>query len=149
MERTEVAAREGIRHLLARYTWAADRGEVDVVASCFTAEGVLDVGIHGGELVGRDAIRAELEAVVARVAAAGGRPGPVHHHVSSVLIELDDPRNARVRAYFAVHTDAGLDHWGTYRDEVTMDPAAGDWRFRRRTVRVTGFAPGSRFERRS
>lgn len=145
MERTELIAREGIRDLLGRYTWAGDTGRTAEVAGCFTVDGVLDLGDHGGVLEGRAAIAAELEAVVARVAEAADAPGAVNHHVSSVLITMTDPTTATVRSYFAVHTDEGLDHWGRYRDEAVMDPIDGHWRFARRTVRVTGAAPGSRF----
>ena len=145
MERTELIAREGIRDLLGRYTWAGDTGRTEEVAECFTADGVLDLGDHGGVLDGRSAIAAELEAVVTRAAAAAAAPSPVNHHVSSISITMSDPTTATVRSYFAVHTDAGLDHWGRYRDEVVMDPIDGHWRFARRTVRVTGAAPGSRF----
>jgi hypothetical protein len=145
MERTELIAREGIRHLLARYTWAGDRGRVAEVADCFDPVGVLDLGDHGGEVVGREAIETSLRDVVARAAAAAERPSPVNHHVTSVLIDLDDPSTAHVRSYFCVYTDQGADHWGSYRDEVVMDPADGTWRFLRRTVRVTGASDGSRF----
>lgn len=145
MERTELIAREGIRHLLARYTWAGDRGRAAEVADCFLDDGVLDAGEHGGTWEGRAAIEAELRSVAARVAAAGGAAGPVNHHVSSVHIHLTDPSRAEVRSYFCVYTDRGADHWGTYRDEVVMDPADGTWRFARRAVQVTGAAPDSRF----
>lgn len=145
MERTELIAREGIRDLLGRYTWAGDTGRTAEVADCFTTDGVLDLGEHGGVLEGRGAIAAELEAVVARAAEAAEAPSPVNHHVSSIAITMADPTTATVRSYFAVHTDEGLDHWGRYRDDVVMDPIDGHWRFARRTVRVTGAAPGSRF----
>ncbi len=145
MERTELIAREGIRDLLGRYTWAGDNGRSAEVADCFTADGVLDLGDHGGRFQGRAAIAAELEAVVARVAAAADAPGPVNHHVSSVLITMSDPTTAAVRSYFCVYTATGPDHWGRYRDEVVMDRVDGHWRFATRTVRVTGAAPGSRF----
>lgn len=145
MERTELIAREGIRDLLARYTWAADRGRTDEVVDCFADDGVLDVGDHGGTWTGREEIRAQLDAVVARVAAAGSAPAPVQHQVTSVLIDVTEFSTATVRAYFCVLTDVGVDHWGTYRDEVVLDPADGTWRFARRTVRVLGSAPGSRF----
>lgn len=147
MERTELIAREGIRDLLARYTWAGDRGQVDAVAACFTPEGVLDVGEDGGRWTGREAIREELAAVVDRVATSGAAPTPVQHHVSSVLIDLHDPSTAAVRSCFCVFTDAGADHWGTYRDEVVLDPSEGTWCFARRTVRVMGRSPDSRFGR--
>lgn len=145
MERTELIAREGIRDLLGRYTWAGDTGRTAEVADCFTVDGVLDLGDHGGCLEGRAAITAELESVVARVSAAAEAPGPVNHHVSSIEITMADPTSATVRSYFCVYTDAGADHWGRYRDDVVMDRIDGHWRFARRTVRVTGAAPGSRF----
>lgn len=145
MERTELIAREAIRDLLARYTWGADRGRAAEVAGCFVVDGRLDVGDHGGTWDGRGTIERSLEAVAARVARAGDAPGPVHHHVSSIQIDQHDPTSATVRSYFCVYTAAGADHWGTYRDEVVLDPADGQWRFARRTVRVAGAAPGSRF----
>ena len=145
MERTELIAREAIRDLLGRYTWAGDTGRTADVADCFIETGVLDLGDHGGTFEGREAIAAELEAVVARVAAAAEAPGPVNHHVSSVLISMTGPTSATVRSYFCVYTDATADHWGRYRDDAVLDPIDGHWRFARRTVRVTGWAPGSRF----
>jgi hypothetical protein len=142
---SELGAREAVRDLLARYTWAGDRGRSDEVAACFLADGVLDVGEHGGRWAGRDEIAAELRAVAERIAAEGGAPSPVHHHVSSVHIELVDATSADVRSYFCVFTDVGPDHWGSYRDRVEVDHVDGSWRFRTRTVRVLGRSPGSRF----
>lgn len=145
MERTELAAREAIRDLLARYTWAGDRGRSAEVADCFLDDGVLDAGAEAGTWTGRDEIHRQLDEVVARVAAAGDRPSPVQHHVSGVLISMTGPTSAAVQAYFCVYTDVGADHWGTYRDEVVQDPTDGQWRFAHRTVRVAGAAPTSRF----
>ena len=145
MERTEIVAREAIRDLLARYTWAGDRGRSAEVADCFLDDGVLDTGAHGGRWEGREAIAAELAAVADRVAAAATAPSPVNHHVASVLIEVTEPTRALVRSYFCVYTDVAADHWGSYRDVVAQDPIDGHWRFAERAVRVTGFAPGSRF----
>ena len=145
MERTELIAREGIRDLLGRYTWAGDTGRTAEVADCFTVDGVLDLGEDGGTFEGRAAIETELESVVARVAQSAQSHGPVNHHVSSVLITMADPTTATVRSYFCVYTDAGADHWGRYRDDVVMDRVDGHWRFARRVVRVTGAAPDSRF----
>jgi uncharacterized protein (TIGR02246 family) len=142
---SELSAREAIRDLLARYTWAGDRGRSAELAACFTDDGVLDVGEHGGRWVGRATIEAELDAVGRRVAEAGPLPGPVHHHVSSVRIELTEATTAEVRSYFCVFTSAGPDHWGSYRDRVEVDHADGSWRFAERRVRVLGHAAGSRF----
>lgn len=145
MERSELVAREAIRDLLARYTWAGDRGRSAEVAACFLDDGRLDVGVHGGTWEGREAIARELDAVAQRVAASAAVPGPVHHHVSSIHIEMTGPTSADVRSYFCVFTDVGPDHWGSYRDRIALDPIDGHWRFAERIVRVMGAAADSRF----
>jgi len=147
MELWELTAREQIRDLLARYTWAGDRGRIDDLVALFLPSGVLDVGDHGGRWEGQAAIGAELRAVVARSAGGaseeGYGAGPVHHHVSSIAIDDLAAASATVRSYFAVHTVHGLDHWGRYRDRV-VNTGVG-WAFAERIVTVDGAAPGSRF----
>ena len=143
MDLSELVAREQIRHLLAAYTWAGDRGRLSELADLFAVHGVLDVGPHGGRWEGRAAIENGLQAVVARTAAAGpgNSAGPVHHHVSSVLITDVLGGRGRVRSYFAVHTAIGLDHWGRYFDRLELE--IGRWRFSERIVVVDGSSPGS------
>ncbi|MGI8757200.1 MAG: nuclear transport factor 2 family protein [Acidimicrobiales bacterium] len=152
MERTDLIAREAIRDLLARYTWAADRGRTTEVAACFTADGALDVGDHGGRLVGPEAIAHDLDDVVARTASSAasteaetGTDGrsPVRHHVTSVAIALDTHAAATVRSYFLVLTRIGLDHWGRYRDQVVETAPGDQWLFRERVVIIDGRSPGS------
>lgn len=143
MERTDLLSREAIRDLLARYTWAGDRGRSAELAALFTDDGVLDVGEHGGQWAGRARIEQELIAVAERVASSGATPSPVRHHVSNVLIDLDTHAAATVRSYFLVLTDAGVDHWGRYRDHVTETAPGGTWQFQERVVRVDGHTPGS------
>lgn len=144
MERTDLLSREAIRDLLARYTWAGDRGRSAELAALFTADGVLDVGDHGGRWEGRERIEAELAAVAERVVASGEATSPVRHHVSSVVIDLDTHAVATVRSYFLVLTDVGVDHWGRYRDQVTETAPGGTWQFQERVVRVDGHAGNSR-----
>lgn len=147
METWELMAREQIRDLIARYTWAGDRGRIPELIDLFLLEGVLDVGSHGGRWDGRAAIEQGLRSVVSRSADAtsddGVTGGPVHHHVSSVLISDLTEARATVRSYYAVHTQVGLDHWGRYRDAVSNTGAG--WRFAERVVTVDGASPGSRF----
>ena len=141
MKLWEIAAREQVRDTLARYTHAADRGRSAEVAACFTADGILDVGREGGRWAGREQIIAELDAVAGRLAEQGGDPGPVRHHVSSILIEFPVPTEAVARSYFLVFTSVGPDHWGRYVDRLQPD---GDfWRFTERRVTVDGHAAGS------
>ncbi len=128
--------------LVARYTHAGDRGRSGELAALFTVDGVLDVGIHGGRWEGRAEIGHQLDAVADRVAQAGTSPGPVRHHVSSLLGETDGPTAATAVSYFLVMTSIGVDHWGRYRDQVAVD-TDGQWRFTNRTVRVDGSVPGS------
>ncbi len=155
MDLDELVAREAVRDLIARYTWAGDRGRSAELAALFTDDGVLDVGAHGGRWVGAATIAAELDAVAARVAEAGAAPGPVRHHVSSVVINVEQsaddspPSTATASSYFLVITAIGPDHWGRYRDRfirlpgTSDDPTGGGWRFAERTVRVDGHHPDS------
>lgn len=143
IEAADLPAREAIRDVVARYTWAGDRGRTGELAELFLADGVLDVGPHGGRWVGREEIVRQLDAVADRVATAGTSPGPVRHHVSSVLVGITSPTEATSSSYFLVLTAVGVDHWGRYRDRLAVDPADGCWRFVERTVRVDGHAPGS------
>ncbi len=142
MELSELVARESVRDLVAHYTWAGDRGRSRELADLFTVDGVLDVGGPGGRWVGRDEIAAQLDAVAARVVAAGGAPGPVRHHVSSLTITFPGPTEATASSYFLVFTTVGVDHWGRYRDRLTSEPD-GVWRFTERSARVDGHVEGS------
>ena len=143
MERTDLLARESIRDLLATYTHAGDHGDAAGVAACFAVDGVLDVGDHGGRWEGRAEIERALRAVADRVATAGTSAGPVRHHVSSVLIDLDHHDSAAVHSYFLVMTSIGVDHWGRYRDQVVETAPGGPWQFKERVVRVDGRSAGS------
>lgn len=145
MELSELVAREAVRDLVARYTWAGDRGRSAELAELFALDGVLDVGAHGGRWEGRDEIVRQLDAVADRVAMAGSSPGPVRHHVSSLVIDVGRAEavgTATASAYFLVFTGIGPDHWGRYRDRFAVG-ADGVWRFTERTVRVDGHADGS------
>jgi len=138
---SDLAVREAVRDLIARYTWAGDRGRSAELAALFSADGVLDVGAHGGRWEGAATIAAELDAVAVRVAAAGDAPGPVRHHVSSTVIEVLGPDDATAASYFLVITTIGPDHWGRYRDRFAR--IDGHWCFVERMVRVDGHAAGS------
>lgn len=151
MEAWELDGREQVRDLIARYTWAGDRGRFDDLVDCFAEGGVLDVGDHGGRWSGREEIARQLEAVARRVAdqataddvagVASVRPGPVHHHVSSTLLSDVTERTMTAHSYFLVITAIGVDHWGRYRDRFER---TGDrWLFTERVVRVDGQHPAS------
>ena len=142
MEAWELTVREQVRELVARYTWAADAGHTDEVADCFTPDGVLDVGAHGGRWTGRERIVAALNEVVDRIALSGEAPTPVRHHVANLSIDDVTESTAQGRSYFSVFTDSGVDHWGRYYDRYQLHDE--NWRLAERVVRVDGAAPTSR-----
>jgi ketosteroid isomerase-like protein len=129
------ADRDAIRDLLARYTYNGDRGRVAALAACFADDGVLEY--PGNRAQGPHAIEQTLQS---------GERDPrltfVRHHITNPLITLDGER-ATARSYFAVHSNAGPDHSGTYDDELVRTDQG--WRFARRRVRVDWQAETSLF----
>jgi hypothetical protein len=133
-----IADRMELEVLLSRYTGLGDSGRVPEFAALFTENGVLNVG--GREFVGPNAIVAFAERSGSVMAAIEGLlPGA--HHVSSRMTELVSTDRATSQSVFMFVGTSGPDHWGTYRDRLVR---TGDgWRFASRSVRFTGFAPGS------
>ncbi len=134
----ELAARECLRDLVARYNMNGDSGRIEALVALFTEDGELEVA--GGALHrGREALAAFFAGV-----ARGGDAVPVlqhlRHHVATQQFDLHDVGRASGRCYFSVYTDGGLDHWGVYRDEYCLTPAG--WRIARRRVSIDGFTPG-------
>jgi hypothetical protein len=143
----ELAAREGIRDTIARYTWCGELMDGAGFGDCFTADAVLE--IKGGDTYrGRDAIVGMITGVRDRTRAAvgtvaGGPPAVMRHFVANVRIELASPDRARSFAYFTVFVPPhGHDHWGRYSDELVREGER--WRFTRRRVSVDGAVPASR-----
>ncbi|HVN40891.1 MAG TPA: nuclear transport factor 2 family protein [Myxococcota bacterium] len=140
MNLEELAAREAIRDLVARYNHAGDRGLLDELVACFAEDGAMEIE---GEprLEGRGAIHAHLSGVARRLAASTRR-ATLRHHVSSVRIVVHDAAHAEAWSYFSAFTEIGLDHWGRYSDRLVR--SGSEWLFALRKVRVDGAAPGSR-----
>lgn len=153
MTAAELAAREAIRDLVARYNALGDAGRIDELVALFADDAVLEVepgGVHRGS----GALRA-LFAGAARPdpeAGTGGDPPErdpgvearrIAHHTSGLVIDLEGADRARGRAVFLVLAARGLDHWGRYRDEYLREGGdGGRWRFARRRVVVDGAVPG-------
>ena len=138
MKDWEVAAREAVRDLLARYNFCGDRGRIEELLDLFADDATLvtDLGIH----VGKPAIRQLF------VGTVDPEPQRIRHFTSTVVIDCVADDRATARSYFHVLTGSGVDHWGTYRDVLVR---LGDvWRFSRREVRVDGMVPGGWASRR-
>ncbi len=138
MEAWELEAREAIRDLVARYNAFGDSGRWEDLLELFTQDAEFALR-EGGAFVGHE----EIKAFFTGAATQGGRrssPVRVWHHTSTLVIDLEDHEQARGRCYYAVLTEAGLDHWGRYRDLYRKQGER--WRFARRSVSVDGRVPG-------
>ena len=153
MELWEIEARERIRDALATYNWAGDAFRLDELAGVFCEDGELE--IRGLEpLRGREAIttflgrrapaaahddEARRQALMATAGSLVRRV--VRHNLSNIRFVELAPDRARVASYFTVVTEAGLDHYGRYRD--TFVPVGDRWLIRHRFVSTDWRAPGS------
>jgi hypothetical protein len=141
----ECLARFGIEKTLAACTQAGDARKADAYASCFTVSGVLELASARHE--GREAIRAFMAApsVIGTGAAAGSSshrsPGFVSHHLTTCRVELTAPTAAKVRTYWLVTTEAGLDHNGYYDDSFEL--VGDDWLIAYRRPRTLWVSPES------
>lgn len=146
MEQFDIAglvAREAIRDLVARYNVAGDSGRIDDMLVLFAEDAVLEVD-PGRRYCGRGEIRTLFEGA----RDPGSPPHPIRflrHFVTTHQIDLAASDAAHGRCYFAVLTDAGLDHWGRYIDDYAL--CEGRWRFRARKVVVDAMVPGGWGER--
>jgi uncharacterized protein (TIGR02246 family) len=138
----EIAAREAVRDLIARYNATGDSGRFDELRNLFAPDAVLDT--DGVVHEGRDAIGALFESVrdsLATRAAAGDVPRYIRHHTSTIQIDVLGPTSARSRCYYQVLLPHGLDHWGRYIDEFGV--VDGRWVFTKRREILDGCVEGS------
>jgi hypothetical protein len=136
MELWELAAREHVRDLIARYAHCADSGRFHELAMLFAEEGVLEIDGRP-PLQGRLAVEAFLTRTKETLAGTGPQPY-LRHHVTSIEIEVLDPDSADAVSYFFVVNESGLDHWGRYRDHFVQ--SGERWFFERRRVRVDAYS---------
>jgi hypothetical protein len=144
MQLDEVAAREAIRDLVARYNLYGDSGRLDEMLRLFTGDGVLEYSEghrHLESYEGHAGIRGFVEQTKQRFAeeASAGLASPyVHHHVSTHVIDVLGSEHATGRAYVLVLRASGVAEWGRYSDEYRR--VDGRWLFARRAVRRDGVA---------
>ena len=146
MELWELAAREGIRDTISRYTWCGEFMDAAGFAACFAEDALLEIK-GGATYRGRGGVVSMITGVRdrtrAELPATGGAPAVMRHHVSSIRIELESPGRARAFSYFAVFVPPhGHDHWGRYADELVREGER--WVFARRRVSVDGAVAASR-----
>jgi hypothetical protein len=115
----------------------ADSGRTRELSKLFLPDGIMKTNTE--ELVGRYAIFDFFGRTAGAFASAGFFPA--RHHLSSVHIEPRGDGSAATYACFQFVGSRGLDHWGTYRDEVVA--TADGWRFARRKVKVEGHVADS------
>ena len=142
MEDWELKAREQIRDLVARYNAYGDSGRFDELVALFAQDASIEI-VGDRHYRGQEEIR-ELFTGAARPrrqpkGAAPAAPTPIWHHTSTLVMEMEDRALASGRCYFAVLTQAGLDHWGRYRDRYCA--VDGGWLFAERRVRVDAMVP--------
>ncbi len=129
----QVSAQAEIRDLYTRYTYNGDRGRLTELAACFADDGTIEY--PGGKGTGPAGVAAALSN-----AEAGPARTFTRHHVTNPLIDLsEDGQSATGRAYFAVYCNNGVDHVGTYNDQIRLTPDG--WRFAYRLVRVDWQSP--------
>ena len=145
MDIDELLARESIRDLVARYNACGDSGRFDEMIVLFAEDAVVE--LRGETLEGRAAIRGMFERVASRTGKKPKAPAAppraskfIRHFTSTHQIDVEGPDRARGRAYYAVLTDAGLDHWGRYVDDYVRDGER--WLFERRRISVDATVPG-------
>lgn len=118
MTEQERLARAAIEKTLAACTQAGDARKAEAYASCFSHDGILDLG--DPRLEGRDAIRRYMQAPSPIPQPRGRAPGFVSHHLTTCRIELTSATTATVRTYWLVTTVMGLDHNGYYDDQFSQ-----------------------------
>lgn len=125
---------------MAAYNFGGDRGKLDELVATFAPDGSLRIGDQEA-VVGHDAILARLGASIR----LDPIPRFVHHHVTGVHFRQVSRASVETASYFHVVTDAGLDHWGRYRDRFV--PIGDRWLIAERQIIADAFAPGSCFKR--
>lgn len=132
-------AEESIRRVVATYVQRVDSGHIPEVVELFATDGVLEI-IGQARHVGRDAISAMFARGIEHLASneSGQR---IRHHLTSHLIEFDDPTHARSSCYWlAIVGNAGVDHWGRYVDRLVEHEST--WQITERRIYLDGSIPG-------
>jgi hypothetical protein len=137
MDEIELRTRIGVADLMATYQFLADSGKTQELSQLFLPDAVFVV--NGDEFVGRTAILDFFHSTAKAFTSAGILPA--RHHLSSVYVQPGPDGSAATYACFQLVGCAGLDHWGTYRDEIVATDTR--WRFAGRKAKIEGHVPNS------
>ena len=137
MDDTELRTRVGVADLLASYQYFVDAGKIRTVSQLFTEDAVFKNDAE--EHVGPDGVLAFFMSVKDSFINSGVMPG--RHYLSSIRVDPRPDGSASTYSCFQFIGSRGLDHWGTYRDEVV--PVGDGWKFQRREAMLDGYAAGS------
>jgi len=137
MRNLSVQDRFAIEDLISAYSWALDTGDVDGLVSCFTKDAIMMEEVFEDPDIwhGHEGIRGIAE----HYRNAPGFPGRQHHVTQKQFMPQDDG-SVNMRSFAFVTECEGeppylLRFTGWYDDKVVKD-TDGQWRFKRRTVRL-------------
>lgn len=133
----EMKDRLAIADRLATCTQAGDARKADIYAECFTEDGVLQLD---KAITGREAIRAWMGGPSIISQPSDRAPGFISHHLTTCKIELAGDA-AKVRTYWLVTSNAGIDHNGYYDDRLRK--VGGAWLLEHRKPRTLWISPTS------
>jgi len=132
-----VEDRFGLQDLIAAYSWALDTGDVEALVACFTEDAVMTEEVFEDPDIwkGHDGIRR----IATHYRDSKGFPGR-QHHVTQVQYDPQADGTVKMRSFAFVTECHGeppylLRFAGWYEDHAVKD-TDGEWRFRRRTVRL-------------
>lgn len=141
--------RAEIINLQGRYLLAMDFNDPDAYASVFAEDGVLDWA--GGEVVGREAIRAFLASgrynPTAGATEVEGWPAAYRHFVTNQVIKVDGDTAHAITYWFQAGNlqDRGVMEFGMFGNYVDeLEKIDGEWLFTRREIYNEGIE--SRFQ---
>lgn len=129
--------RFALEDLLAAYAWSLDTGDVEALVACFTPDARMVEEVFDDPDIweGHDGIRGIAE----HYRNAAGFPGR-QHHVTQVQYMPQDDGSVKMRSFaFVTECDGEppyLLRFAGYYDDHAVKCEDGEWRFRRRTVRL-------------
>lgn len=133
----ELADRQGITDILFQYCRGMDLLDMDLIAGCFTDDGLLDIGPEPRlQTRGASAIHEAMKRMKRFVRSS--------HHLSNIQIQLQGADRAACVSYILAWHQTEDGHTGTmmgqFHDDFVRTP--GGWRISARQLRMSGSDAG-------